>query len=344
MRLPGNRGLPVCALWLAVCGIPASAATPHAPSTSATSVAPRTPATGSVAASAAPIPPARLIASYEPCYGRVAGQRGTIVIRRIVMADGTQKWLTVNTATLATAIVPAAGLRTQFDVDPTSLEGSASPKALDSLDDGSNYFALRREIADNYPRYRHGVSSHGGQGYMVTCDLCPSSRPLDRDFVEILSAHGVSPIYVCISGKWIERHEADLQWLLALKTPRILWVNHSLIHYYKPGAPDSVNFLNRPGTDLRREVLDNERLMVERGLTPTVFFRYPGLVSSPEVARAVLGWGLIPLGADAWLAKGERPRSGGIILVHINGNEPLGLKLLREWLPTTKMKAEEFLR
>ena len=37
---------------------------------------------------------------------------------------------------------------------------------------------------------------------------------------------------------------------------------------------------------------------------------------------------LIPLGSDAWLAKGEAPRKGSFILVHGNGNEPKGVKLL----------------
>ncbi len=34
---------------------------------------------------------------------------------------------------------------------------------------------------------------------------------------------------------------------------------------------------------------------------------------------------LIALGADAWLALGQRPRPGSVVLVHANGNEPFGL-------------------
>ena len=40
------------------------------------------------------------------------------------------------------------------------------------------------------------------------------------------------------------------------------------------------------------------------------------------------GLGLIPLGSDAWLAKNEWPREGSIVLVHANGNEPLGVRRL----------------
>jgi len=43
---------------------------------------------------------------------------------------------------------------------------------------------------------------------------------------------------------------------------------------------------------------------------------------------------LIPIGSDAWLAKGEQPRPGSFVLVHGNGNEPAGIArvmpLLRE--------------
>jgi len=38
---------------------------------------------------------------------------------------------------------------------------------------------------------------------------------------------------------------------------------------------------------------------------------------------------LIPIGSAAWLAKGETPRAGSLILVHANGNEPEGIRLLQ---------------
>jgi hypothetical protein len=39
----------------------------------------------------------------------------------------------------------------------------------------------------------------------------------------------------------------------------------------------------------------------------------------------VLAYGLIPVGSDAWLAKKQKPESGSIVLIHGNGNEPLGI-------------------
>ena len=66
--------------------------------------------------------------------------------------------------------------------------------------------------------------------------------------------------------------------------------------------------------------------MIERGLVPSVFFRFPGLVSDRSVFEEVLSRGLIPTGSDAWLAKGQHATAGSVVLVHGNGNEPLGVK------------------
>ena len=66
--------------------------------------------------------------------------------------------------------------------------------------------------------------------------------------------------------------------------------------------------------------------VLENGCMSSVFFRFPGLVSDRQVFKTVLGYGLIPIGSDAWLAKGESPKNGSIVLIHANGNEPLGVR------------------
>ena len=50
--------------------------------------------------------------------------------------------------------------------------------------------------------------------------------------------------------------------------------------------------------------------------------------------QAVRRHHLISLGADAWLAIDQRPNAGSIVLVHANGNEPLGIKLFESDLAT----------
>lgn len=72
-----------------------------------------------------------------------------------------------------------------------------------------------------------------------------------------------------------------------------------------------------------QEVLTTERLLLKHSQLPGVFFHFPGVVA--DLLR--LGTlGLISPGADAWLAKGEQPRPGSIVLVHGNGNEVPGIQ------------------
>jgi hypothetical protein len=66
--------------------------------------------------------------------------------------------------------------------------------------------------------------------------------------------------------------------------------------------------------------------MLSKGIVPSVFFRFPGLVSSNKIIEQVLSFGLIPVGSDAWLAKGQQAKDGSIVLIHANGNEEIGVQ------------------
>lgn len=86
------------------------------------------------------------------------------------------------------------------------------------------------------------------------------------------------------------------------------------------------NFLLQARLDWDAEILQTEAYLLARGLTPSVFFRCPGLVSNQAlVERLTQKFGLIVLGADAWLAQGEIAKPGSIILLHGNGNEHAGI-------------------
>ena len=135
----------------------------------------------------------------------------------------------------------------------------------------------------------------------------------------------------------LEQHQDELDWLkreIRQGKLAVTWVNHSYHHAYDPKAPLERNFLLTPGTDFEREVLDTEVLMLANGLLPSPFFRFPGLVADGRLLGKLRSLSLIPVGSDAWLAKGEAPKRGSFILVHGNGNEPQGiarvLPLVRE--------------
>lgn len=180
------------------------------------------------------------------------------------------------------------------------------------------------------------VHSPSDLGTFVTGDLCPSRRPLDRGFFERLASEGAgTPIALAVSGLWMRRHAADLDWLKREDSSgalRISWVNHSYSHPYVKDRPDAQTYLLTPGVDMDGEIFATEKLMIENGLTPSVFFRFPGLVSDAALMDKLRERHLIALGADAWIALGFRPRPGSIVLVHPNGNEEVGLRLFSRLL------------
>lgn len=170
-------------------------------------------------------------------------------------------------------------------------------------------------------------------GITLTIDLCPSHRPLDRViFHDVFEAfktiEKTSPLAISLSGKWMLKHQTDLDWLKQLALEKeldITWINHSYNHEVNT-LPLAENFLLASGTNLDIEVLKNEKSMLKNGLTPSIFFRFPGLVSDQSIVGKIESYGLIPVGSDAWLAKGQQPVGGSIVLIHGNGNEELGVQ------------------
>ena len=200
--------------------------------------------------------------------------------------------------------------------------------------------ALARQTAPPFPLQNDGLreAEHPVRGFFLTADLCPAKRPLDRGFIEALTALPLKqpvPLALMVSGLWIQRHQDDFAWLrnqVAAGKLAITWGNHSFTHPYDPAPPLEKNFLLSPGTDFTAEALSLEALLLEAGLIPSPFFRFPGLVSNRRLIEKLRDLQLIPIGSAAWLAKGETPRSGSLILVHANGNEPEGTRLLRDFL------------
>jgi len=248
------------------------------------------------------------------CYGHHA------VIRSFVL-DGKSKHLVVDTDTLQTSIS-----------DPVRTIGHPCQ--------GSRYTRLlARSAAAPWPISNDGITHQHG-GMTVTTDLCPSSKPgFERRLYEALIHHFKHPVPVTlfITKRWIDKHPAALKQFRSWQQEgklAITWGNHTARHHYHPGRPLEHNFVLSPEENLTDDVLCLEKSMIERGITPSVFFRFPGLVSDKHAIETVTGLGLIPIGTDAWIAKGQTPKDGSIILLHGNKNEPRGvdmfLKMVRE--------------
>jgi hypothetical protein len=76
-------------------------------------------------------------------------------------------------------------------------------------------------------------------------------------------------------------------------------------------------------------------------VTPSVFFRFPGLVSDAKTVQAIHDLGLITIGSDTWIAKGQKVKEGSIILLHGNKNEPKGVEMFLEILHKEKIEKLE---
>lgn len=275
---------------------------------------------------------AQPVKDYAPffavCEPAACGRR--LVVLRSFRQGGEKRLLAVDPQSLETRVRPANGLHLKRLSWPALRSAIALDPYGRALLDSEAHGATPQDAG-----IVHAVPTE--RGVVLTVDLCPSTHPLDRRLIaSVLDAFEGEekpvPVGIAVTGKWMQRWPEDVTWLRQLdRTGRIAatWINHSFNHRYQRGVPLSRNFLLQPGTDLRTEILATETLMLENGLLPSVFFRFPGLVSDLDHVKRVVSYGLVAVGSDAWLAKIARnsePAPGSIVLVHGNGNEPLGVE------------------
>jgi len=275
------------------------------------------------------------ISAYMPYYAVYEEVNGTntysyIIIRRFKL-NNTGTYLCINPYTLTTGLLKPAH----------SAIKKQSLQSILAMFPNSPYATLYSLAQKNSKRMFNAGITHFNQldTIVVSFDLCPSKKQLDTRFIEQFIDYNKNqlpaPVTICISGNWLLKHEDDLQWLKQLafnKQLDIVWVNHSYSHFYSRSLPIKKNFLLKEGTNIACEVLQNEKIMLEHNIIPSIFFRFPGLVSNQKIYSKVMDYGLIPLGSDAWLAKGKMPRGGSILLVHLNGNDKKGTRILLQYM------------
>lgn len=274
------------------------------------------------------------ITAYKGVFRPFSDSNGNIFIAIREFERGTKRLtLTVNPLTFETAVME---------------EAETLGKGIEiGLDDSPFMKALSRYGGPPTGPQDHGLrNAPAEQAVFITVDLCPSRGKLDYElfrFLEVYSKGDPAPVAIAISGGWIKKHAEELKWLInEAKAERlnITWVNHSYSHPYKGNRPPEEDFLLLDKKNFEKEALLNEALMLENGIIPSPFFRFPGLVADRELLARLKKLALIPIGSDAWLAKGQMPKQGSVILVHGNGNEPAGIKALFKYLgdPVYKTK------
>jgi hypothetical protein len=286
----------------------------------------------------------RVVREYAAVVGIGVARQSSdtvIVLRRFVL-DTEVSYLTVDPATLSTSI---AGSK---DIVYT---GVSWQTIFDRFAAKPYIRALKRAAALGDSLRDAGIRnfSPSQQGINLTIDLCPSKKPLDRTlFTAVAAAFGTVakpvPIAVGIAGFWLKSHEDDFLWLKNFADTSALsitWINHSFNHYVKNGIALDANYLLEKNTDLDAEVLWTEKALLRKGLRPSVFFRFPGLVSDSTVFMKIIGFGLIPVGSAAWVSRDQKARNGSIVLVHGNGNDSCGVRAFLDLLERERQQILE---
>jgi hypothetical protein len=277
---------------------------------------------GFAPAQAARIQSPAVVVDYEPVLKACAAADGRKEIAIREMTVGGEKVELLADPEALTTRLERAACWTCSEMSADALKSTRMGRAISESAETPGL--IHRGFLQNA-----GLIHGAAPGDFLTGDLCPSRQPLDRVFftrLEAASPH--APVALSISGLWLIHHFADFRWLVDQRNSGaldILWVDHTYHHPYRRNLPIGSNFLLAQGVDPEAEILDTERLLIANGETPSLFFRFPGLVSSDPLMRAVSRLHLVTLGADAWLAKGQQPERGSILLVHPNGNEPKGL-------------------
>ena len=185
--------------------------------------------------------------------------------------------------------------------------------------------------------------------FIITTDLCPSTKPLEYNFYNTLNekiksnASQTIPVGIAVTGGWMNHHQKDLKWLLDMEKNKkltITWINHSYNHKYIRGKEYRSNFLLIENTDIKKEIFDLEKIILEKNLPLSIYFRFPGLISNGRLRQKLLNFGLIPIGSDSWIAKNQFPKQGSIVLTHGNGNEHIGIVKFQKWLTKNNNKLE----
>lgn len=270
--------------------------------------------------------------TFVPCHDQ---QDQLLIAIRLYYVDTTPYFLLVNPYNFSTQIMAAKLCAPSKNI---AVEFPYHYHAMQALQATPFMQALNRYTSPPYKLQNDGVThaEHSVDGMFLTADLCPSRKPFAENFFNALVAMADKnqrpvPIGLSISGMWLLGHEKEFAWLVQQQKNnklQITWINHSFSHLYYNDLPLKNNFLLTKQTSFVHEVLDTEKLLLENKQLPSVFFRFPGLISNKKTILELQKLNLIPVGSDAWLAKGQPATAGSIILVHGNGNEPEGIALV----------------
>jgi peptidoglycan/xylan/chitin deacetylase (PgdA/CDA1 family) len=213
--------------------------------------------------------------------------------------------------------------------------------------DNSNYGRLRRLSMQNSKVLQRAGANRASNknGIYLTIDMCPSGRRgFEERLFQKLSKLNIdnkkTAIAIAITNSWVKTHIKEFSKIINNKNLDISWINHSSNHHYDKYAKNSKNFMLKDKSIFESEILEVEKFLLKIGQLPSIFFRFPGLISDCElVTRVIYQYSLIPISSNNWLAKDNKSiKKGDIVLIHGNLNEKIGVRLLLDNLKNRTLK------
>ncbi len=277
------------------------------------------------------------ITNYRETFIPAYDKQGKLQIAiRAYTVGSIFKFLVVNPYTFETRIAEASEFASRNPHPP--LTNPNGYFTISELEQTPYMKVLKKYTSPPYPIENYGIKSASSlvRGVFLTVDMCPSTKPFEEKFFNTLvnlqrKMKKAVPLAISLSGLWALQHSKEFDWLIEQHKKQrlnITWINHSLSHVYYTDVPFPENFLLTPQTNFSEEILSLERILLSKGQVPSVFFRFPGLVSDENLIIQLRRFGLIPIASDAWLAKEQQAKEGSIILVHGNSNEHKGIEMI----------------
>jgi len=251
-----------------------------------------------------------------------------VVATRTFEYDGTASRLLTNARTCICGIVDADVLqRNSKTASRKQFVNTRFFKALAACRSGE-----AREMIDSQATERESIC--------VVVDMCQSSVSWDPSIFHRLISIGResgTPVRVTVApaGRWIIGHFSAFTQLVAWHKTRMLdieWANHTMNHSLNTDMNGIMQFLCSHESDLVQEALALEILLLEQGVCPSLWFRFPGNKCTMPLLCQLSQLSLIPLGITSWLERGDDIKFGSTVLIHANGNDGAGAKKLDDFL------------
>jgi len=164
---------------------------------------------------------------------------------------------------------------------------------------------------------KNPVKNFSGNGYTLMIELAEKVNKkykFERDlFLFLGTQKEAGHINVIVSNRWILEDKVNFRIIDSLidkKKLNVVWITKVL---------DSEK--------LENEILNTERLLLEQGQLPSIFFKVDGDWNQ-NLAKKLQSFSLIPIEPSSILSKGGKIKKGSMVLVKGDGTESKYVKMI----------------